>query len=424
MIAIDFGTTNSSVAVLSEGDQTPRLQSLEFGDPESYNAQVLPSALCECRSHSCSDRQSTYGHEALRHGFELQHDTKLLHEMKLQFDHSTIEPASFVETRSITALREDRSGALSPIVTIRRVARYDDEVPLQPRDFVPGTAALITELIRRSKGNEADTKNIVLGVPASFRGLGTRHLREAARRGAFGEQRDGYDGISLYPEPLAAARAYMEIAKGDTLVLDYGGGTLDITVMRVKEPGRFDLTRDILGFSGFPEAGSEMDHKILEHCLSKASPTGLEWFQKQPLSARARIKRRVEKAKIQLSTNPAATVEFPNAPFGTVTLTQLDISYALQPIMTRMAAAVTQTVVSAIGKIENIEFVVMSGGTSLNEVVKTSVLAMFRHLPHQQFVLPNAKDQSSIESCMCAVAKGLALLKADGFAPINVDDVP
>src|SRR5712691_6278672 len=422
MIAIDFGTTNSSVAVLSDGDATPRLQSLEFGDPESYNAQVLPSVSCECGSDKCRAKRKTYGHEALRHGFEVQHDTKLLQEMKLHFDRSTVEPATFLETRSVTALREDRSGALNPIVKVQRVARYDDEVPLLPKDFVPGTATLVKELINRSKPNAADRKDIVLGVPASFGGVGIRHLREAAKRGAFGES-PGYAGISLYLEPLAAARAYMEIATGNTLVLDYGGGTLDITVMRIKEPGKFDLKRDILGVSGFPEGGSEMDYQILQHCLSKAGETGSTWFQKQPLSARFRIKRNVEGAKIKLSTTGAASVEFPGSPFGSITLTAPDISYALQPIMTRMTAAVTQTVVRAVGSIENIDFVVMSGGTSLSEVVQTSVLAMFRHISQEKFVLPNAKDRSSIESCMCAVAKGLALLRADRFAPIDVEDV-
>jgi hypothetical protein len=42
---------------------------------------------------------------------------------------------------------------------------------------------------------------------------------------------------------------------------------------------------------------------------------------------------------------------------------------------------VTQTVVTAVGAIENIEFVVLSGGTSLNKVVQTSIHAMFQHIP-------------------------------------------
>jgi hypothetical protein len=38
-------------------------------------------------------------------------------------------------------------------------------------------------------------------------------------------------------------------------------------------------------------------------------------------------------------------------------------------------------------------------------------------------LLPNAKDRSRFESCMCTVAKGLAFLRAGRFVPIDVDDV-
>jgi len=343
--------------------------------------------------------------------------------MKLHFDRSTIEPATLLETKAVVALREDRSGALNPIIKIQRVARYDGDVPLKPKDFVPGTATLVKELIRRSKVSGEDQKDVVIGVPASFGGVGIRYLREAAKRGAFGESAS-YEGISLYSEPLAAARAYMEIASGNTLVLDYGGGTLDITVMRIREPGKFDLNKDILGSSGFPEGGSEMDYQILKHCLSKGGETALKWFQEQPLSARQRIKRNVERAKIELSKEGTVTVEFPDSSFKSTTLSPPDISHALQPIMTRMASRVTQTVLRAVGSIENIDFVIMSGGSSLSAVVQNSVLAMFGHLSKEQFILPDPNVRSDVESCMCAVAKGLALLRSDGFAPINVAEVP
>jgi len=419
MIAIDFGTTNTSVAVFSEGDVAPRLQSLEYADPDSYNHQVLPSSICECETLECRGKSFTYGHEALRHGIELSHNTSLLQEMKLHFDRSTIEPASLVETKHIIALREE-GGVLNPVTRVQRVPIYEGDVPLQPKDFVPATAKLITEAIRRSDVNPADRNEVVIGVPASFGAVGIRRLREAAKIGAFGKNA-GYEKIFLYFEPLAAARSYMNITKGNILVLDYGGGTLDITVMNIKEPGQFDKAQKV--FSGFPEGGSAMDRRILDYCLSKGGNGAREWFQRQSMATKLRIKRNVEKAKIQLSTQDNSSVEFPNAAFTPVSLTAPEVSFAIQPIMTRMASKVTQTVVTAVQSIENIDFVVMSGGTSLNRVVQTNVLAMFGHLSEKQFILPNANDDSSVESCMCAVARGLALLRAEGFAPINVHDL-
>jgi molecular chaperone DnaK (HSP70) len=419
MIAIDFGTTNSSVAVFSEGDTAPRLQSVEYTDPESYNRHVLPSVTCECRTNECKSRRQTYGHEALRHGFEVPHDTTLLQEMKLYFDRSTIDPPTLVETKTFTTLREE-GGVLNPVSKIQRFMIYDGEVPLQPARFVPGTATLISEIVRRSDTAPSDRDELVIGVPASFGGVGTRRLREAAKLGVFGDSA-GYERIFVYPEPLAAARSYMQIATGNILVLDYGGGTLDITVMTIREAGQFNIDKVVYG--GFPEGGSAMDQMILKYCLSKADQGTLDWYKTQPLSVRLRLKRNVEKAKISLSGKVSASIEFPNSGLAPMPLTRQEVSFALQPIMTRMVSKVTQIVVRAVGAIENIDFVVMSGGASLSEVVQTAVIAMFRHLPAERFIVPDAHDAASVESCMCAVAKGLALLRKDGIAPISVDDL-
>jgi molecular chaperone DnaK (HSP70) len=415
MIAIDFGTTNSSVAILSEGDTAPRLQQIEYADPDSYDAHILPSATCECRTNRCH-HPKTYGHEALRHGFDVSHDTTPLLEMKLYFDRSTIDPPTLVETKTVTALREE-GGVLNPVSKIQKFMVYDGDVPLQAKHFVPGTADLIAEVLRRSDPDLRERNELVMGVPASFSGVGTRRLREAARIGAFGESA-GYERIFVYPEPLAAARSYMEIATGNILVLDYGGGTLDVTVMTIRTAGQFSIEK--IAFGGFPEGGSAMDKMILKYCLSKDERI-YNWHQTQPLSTRLRLKRNVEKAKISLTSKPSASIEFPNSGFPPMQLTRQEVSFALQPIMTRMVSKVTAIIVRAVGAIENIDFVVLSGGASLSEVVQTAVIAMFRHLPQDQFIVPDAQDAASVQTCMCAVAKGLALLRKDAIAPINVD---
>ena len=412
MIAIDFGTTNSSVAVLSEGDTAPRVQKIEI-DPESYDPNVIPSAVCSCASRECQNESSKYGHEALRHHFDIGHNSELLQEMKLYFDRSTQEPPNFVETKEITTLREE-SGFLTPVSTTYKYPIYDGDVPLEPKHFVPGTATLIRELIRRSVVRTADRREIAIGVPASFHEVGMRRLREAAKRGAFGESA-GNEGVFLYPEPVAAARSYMQVSKGNVLVLDYGGGTLDITVMTIDAPNKFPSK---IVYSGFPEAGSRMDKAILHYCLSRADERIRLWHESQPLNTRLRVKRNFEKAKITLSIKDEATIELPGSDFEPLGLTLSDLSFALQPILTRMVAKVTQTIVKAVDSIENIEFVVLSGGTSLSKAVQTSIRAMFQHIPEDRFVLPDPTKAADVETCLCAVVKGLALLHKDGYRPI------
>jgi hypothetical protein len=378
------------------------------------NDRVIPSAVCSCGDLGCRSKAQTFGYEAFRHHFEISHDSRILHEMKLDFDKSTQEPPSFVEVRQGTVLR-DEGGFLTPVPDAYKHPHFGDVVPLAPKDFVPGTAVLVRELIRRSAASAGDRREIAVGVPASFHELGKVRLREAVKRGAFDDQAS-YEGISLYPEPLAAARSYMRIDRGNILVLDYGGGTLDITVMTLAQPYVFDPAK--VCFDGFPEGGSRMDEAILVHRLARAGEHVQAWYRSADLRTRMRLKRNIEKAKIALTTANETVIELPGTGFDPLRITADDVALALQNILTRMTAKVTQTVVRHVRSIEAIDFVVLSGGTSLNPSVQNSVRALFQLVQPERFVLPNPRDPVSVETCFCAVARGLALLHRDGFAPL------
>lgn len=413
MIAIDFGTSNCSVAVL-RGDRGPQIQSLEFGDLDSYDPNVMPSAVCNCVNHSCRTRPSIFGHEALRHSFELSHDSTLLQEMKLYFDSSTTDPPRLVES-SVTLLREE-GGFLTPVRTIISQPHYEGTVPLTPTEFVPGTAQIIRNVIDRAGGLESRDEFLVMGVPASFGPRGIRRLREAlARASGRGET---YTNLSLYYEPVAAARSYRDLDPGNVLVLDYGGGTLDISVVPIT--GHGDFHSGTIRFGGFPEGGSRMDEALLNYAVAKAGERLKTWYLNQGVRTKLRIKSQIERAKIKLSTCTDATIEFDGSPVDHVSLTQQDLAFALQPIMTRMVVKVTQVVLEAVGKIDNIHFVVLSGGSSLCSTVQNSVLAMFQHLGEDRFIVPDPRKADHVETCLCAVSKGLALLRSDNFAPIKV----
>ena len=163
-----------------------------------------------------------------------------------------------------------------------------------------------------------------------------------------------------------------------------------------------------------------MDEAILNYSLNKGGEKLCEWYREQRVRTKLQIKRRVELAKIALSTKKEVVLELPGAPVPELTLTPGDLAFALQPITTRMVAKVTQTVVEAVSKIDNISYVVLSGGTSLNQVVQNSILAMFQHIPRDRFVVPDPSKAEDVQTCLCAVATGLALLHSEGSEPIEV----
>jgi molecular chaperone DnaK (HSP70) len=410
MIAIDLGTSNCSVAV-SEDGKDPQVVPLEFGDVDSYTPMVMPSAVCVCKAPQCARASTTFGHEALRHTFSLDHDSTLLQEMKIYFDRATASAPTMVESGQGYSLREEH-GFLSPVRTTYRQPHWEGDVPLQPKEFVPGTAKLVKELVRKATSVGADRNAIVAGYPASFGGIGIRRLREAVTQGAFG-QSDDYSGVRLYPEPLAAARAYMGIQAGNFLVLDYGGGTLDITVMKLPNGSEFKVENAAV--SGFPEAGSRIDQAILSYCLDKAGEPLQKWYGDQKPRTKLRIKANVEAAKIKLSAAAEATVEFTGSQFEPVRLTAQDVAYAVQSIMMRMGAKVMEATLRHLGAIENVQYVVLSGGTCLSPVVQDSILALFQHIPNDRFIVPSASKPEDVETCLCAVSKGLALLASEGY---------
>jgi molecular chaperone DnaK (HSP70) len=335
--------------------------------------------------------------------------------MKLYFDESTINAPTFVEKKQITTLREE-GGFLTPVSKSYKFPQYVGDVPLKPAECVPGTAKLVRELIRLSKSTIEDKEDISIGVPASFHETGMKRLREAVRLGAYGEG-GGYKGIHLYLEPVAAARSYMAVGEGNVLVLDYGGGTLDITVMTIDQHHMVDRSKIV--FSGFPEAGARMDQAILHYSLDH-NPLVKNWFDTQPTAVKRRLRRSVERAKIELSISEATAIELPGSGLEPIKLTTGDLSAALQPIMTRMVAKVSQTVTKAVGGIEDIDYVVLSGGTSLNRAVQVAVRAMFQHVSLERFVLPDPEKAEDVERCLCAVVRGLSWLRHDGYTPIDL----
>lgn len=418
MIAIDFGTTNSSVALFVEGDTEPRIQKVAYLDPDGIDPNVIPSAVSTCKNGECVHKPVTMGHEAFRHYFNTNHDISFLQEMKLHFDRSTKEAPTLVQTGEVVTLREE-GGFLSMQRRILSQPVYEGDVPLQPSEFVPGTAQLINGLMNRVDGRP-HRGDAVFGVPASFREAGKKRLREAAKRGILGESGNEYKGIRIYYEPVAAARAYRDLDAGNTLVLDYGGGTLDISVMALEKDGRFDPGR--VTYDGFSEGGSRMDQRLLEYCIDKSGKEVADWFAKQNILTRRRVKRSVETAKIKLSTEARATVEFPGASVEGIEIDRADLNLALSPIINRMIAKVSEVVIKAVGRFDNINFVVLSGGSSLSSVVQESILSVFRHIPHERFLLPDPRKPEDVETCLCAVAKGLAWLRHDGVPPIDFGD--
>ena len=100
-----------------------------------------------------------------------------------------------------------------------------------------------------------DVTDAVITVPAYFNDAQRQATKEAGEIAGLNVRR-------IVNEPTAAALAYgLDKGKHDQkiAVFDLGGGTLDVTVMRIDERG----SRDVLSTDGVPIGGDLMDRRIV-----------------------------------------------------------------------------------------------------------------------------------------------------------------
>jgi hypothetical chaperone protein len=106
-----------------------------------------------------------------------------------------------------------------------------------------------------------EISSITLGRPVKFSDLAEldRLAEETLRQAAL---QAGYQQVSFELEPVAAALYYGKNLDHpqNVLIFDFGGGTLDIAILRLGDP----LRREVFASGGIDIAGSDFDREIIE----------------------------------------------------------------------------------------------------------------------------------------------------------------
>ena len=160
--------------------------------------------------------------------------------------------------------------------------------PEQISSFILGSCI---ESVRAKTGRIPD--RTVITVPAYF-----NHLqRNATERAA---QIAGLTNVTIANEPTAAAIAYQyenALVKGNVLVFDFGGGTLDVSILEVK--GKVFRVLAVAGDTSL--GGEDIDVLIVKEMIrrfKKKHPTKDPTTNKRSM---ALLKQKCEEAKIRLS---------------------------------------------------------------------------------------------------------------------------
>ena len=257
-IGLDFGTTNSGAAVF-DGQQV-RVFPL---DPASHDPTVIRSTLYVTRDH-----EVFIGREAIETYYRqnVGRPSKMVRRHVGEIEVTAAEMAFvrdvYVLVDELTPgrlLRSLKSGLATSYEGTTIFGRYYELEEL--------IALYLREIRRRVEAETGQAvEGMVLGRPVNFSGSsGEADNQRAEGRLRRAAEKAGFRDVTFELEPVAAALHYeLTTSKPQNVVVfDFGGGTLDVTVMRIGEPGR----RQTFATGGVGIAGDAFDQRTIEALL-------------------------------------------------------------------------------------------------------------------------------------------------------------
>src|SRR5688572_19457999 len=214
-------------------------------------------------------------------------------------------------TPSVVTLRRDGSLAFGQeakenfdeqrsIRSIKRILGTPERVPLVGQNLrTEQIAVMLFSMLKRDA--EAQIKEpfakAVVTIPANSKGL-ARHATKLCASAS------GMQVLTLINEPTAAAITYGLNAQQDqtVLVYDFGGGTLDVTILRIHHGIFEEISSKGIGKLGGDDLDAALGNVIAKRFLDK---TGYDILNSP---YRTQFMLAVEKAKIELSESTSTVV--------------------------------------------------------------------------------------------------------------------
>ncbi len=341
-VGIDLGTSTTSAAVVQDGRPVMI--------PGPHGSPVIPSCvhLLESGRMLVGDPARS---ELVTDPYNTIYATKRL--IGRRFDDPNVQ-----EARSRLSYRVERSGDGRVLLSSRG------------REFSPGcVAALILKCVKRQAENTLSQKlkRAVISVPGTF----NRSQREATSRAA---EKAGLELVRFVHEPTAAAVSwgYHKNAGQTIAVFDLGGGTFDVSVLRI-EKGTYKL----LSRKGAAWLGGEDFDNMLVDRVEKEFKRSHKISVYNDKIAHLRVKMAAEQAKIELSEKDSARVRVP-APFPDVdqnadvdsVISREDFESMASPLVERTVESFKQAVSESGVCMDELDNVLLVGGMTRVPLVR------------------------------------------------------
>jgi molecular chaperone DnaK len=353
VIGIDLGTTNSVVAVMEGGDPVVI--------PNQEGSRTTPSVVGFTK-----DDERLVGQVAKRQA--ITNPVRTVYSIK-RFMGCTCDELKTEINRYPYQVECDSKNR--PFVVI-------DGTKYSP----PEISAMVLQKLKQTAEDylgQPVTKAVVT-TPAYFNDSQRQATKDAGKIA-------GLEVLRILNEPTAAALAYgLEKKKDETIaVFDLGGGTYDITILELGE-GVFEV-KSTNGDTHL--GGDDFDERIINWLVDEfKKDQGID-LSKDPMALQ-RLKEAAEKAKCELSTTMETDI---NLPFVTadqsgpkhlnMKLTRAKLEQLVDDLIQKTIPPMQKALDDAKLKPENIDEVILVGGSTRIPKVQAIVREFFGKDPHK-----------------------------------------
>ena len=271
------------------------------------------------------------------------------------------------------ARRQAVTNTEGTVMAIKRKMGTGEKVKFKDKEFTPQdiSAFILQKIKQDAEAFLGDTvEKAVITVPAYFNDNQRQATKDAGEIA-------GLEVVRIINEPTAASLAYGLDKKSDQkiLVYDFGGGTLDVSLMEVGD-GVFEVKST----SGDTQlGGTDMDNLLIDYIAEDfLNKEGIDL--RSDKTANQRLREAAEKAKIELSTTMQTSI---NLPFITanqagpkhleMTFTRSKLEELVMPVIVKTRQPMEQAIKDADLSTSDITTIILVGGPTRMPVVQKFV---------------------------------------------------
>lgn len=370
-IGIDFGTTNTSVAYMKYNN------AWSIFSPECFD---LDRSNTIRSSITYKDENNFWiGQDALKHSY--LYPDRFIDSLKRQVVNDTLRNKEFGNKTELDILSDFFSEIMK---------RVEFQIPY---------------------GSVID--GVAIGVPIGFKDRDKElYIRSMVKAGIYDDYKSATKKTIFVSEPIAAILNYNMSLKDDkrVLVFDFGGGTLDLVAMDMKNIRNSNeiLAHDVISKIGKLDlGGNDFDRAILENIVIEKY--GIRRLKKNLGISRVddiltvqegiELMNQIREAKEDLSRYESTTIAFEKGNLEmNLKITREEYELAINSYLVEIRKVVYDCLSEAGLGPNDIEIVVLSGGSSLTPAVQKLLREIFG----------NNKIQVNGDAMTC-IARGLAL---------------